>query len=74
MAIAWVAKYQFTSTTLLGARNVEQLTNNLKALEVISKLTPEIEGRINKILGTHPPARMNWKNFTPLPQIRPLAE
>ena len=74
LAIAWVLKYQHTSSALFGARNINQLTHCLKSIEVYKKLTPEIEGRINKILGTHPPARMDFRKFAPGPHIRPLAE
>lgn len=74
LAIAWVLKFPHTSTALFGARNIQQLTHCLKSIEVYRKLTPEIEGRINKILGTHPPARMDFRKFAPSPHIRPLAE
>lgn len=42
LAIAWSLKYQYTSTTLIGARNTEQLVDSLKALDVVKKLTPEL--------------------------------
>lgn len=74
LAIAWVIKFPYTSTAIFGARNVEQLQKCLKALEVSKKLTNELEGRINKILNTHPPARMDWKTFAPGPHFRPLAQ
>jgi aryl-alcohol dehydrogenase-like predicted oxidoreductase len=74
LALAWVLKYKHISSVLMGARNTDTLTKNLKALEVAKKLTPEIEGRVNKILNTHPPARTEWKTFTPAAHIRPLAE
>lgn len=40
-------------------------------MEVASKLTPEVEAKVNKILNTQPNQRMNWKAFTPEPHIRP---
>lgn len=73
LALAWVIKFPYTSSALFGARNLEQLTHCLKSLEVYKKLTPEIEGRINKILGTHPAARMDFRKFAPGPHFRPLA-
>jgi aryl-alcohol dehydrogenase-like predicted oxidoreductase len=73
LALAWVVRYKHTSSALIGARNMDQLSKDLKAVSVYKKLTPEIEGRINKILGTHPPARFNWKCFVPEEPIRPLA-
>lgn len=43
LALAWAIKFNYLSTALIGARNSEQLIDNLKSLEVIDKLTPEIE-------------------------------
>ena len=54
LALAWVAKKPYTSTVILGASKPEQVADNLKALEVIPKLTPEIERRIEEILGNKP--------------------
>jgi aryl-alcohol dehydrogenase-like predicted oxidoreductase len=38
----------------LGASKASQVTENLKALEVLEKFTPEIYGKINDILGNEP--------------------
>jgi aryl-alcohol dehydrogenase-like predicted oxidoreductase len=38
----------------LGATHKEQLVENLKALEVLEKLNPEILQRIDDIAGTKP--------------------
>ncbi|EDR04455.1 uncharacterized protein LACBIDRAFT_252630 [Laccaria bicolor S238N-H82] len=54
LALAWVAKNPNTSTVILGASSPEQVTQNLKALEVIPKLTPEVLEKIEKILGNAP--------------------
>ena len=43
-----------TSTIILGASKPEQVLDNLKALDVIPKLTPEILERIEKILDNKP--------------------
>lgn len=56
LALAWVAKNPNTSTVILGASSPEQVTQNLKALEVIPKLTPEVLEKIEKILGNAPEA------------------
>ena len=69
--MAWVAKFKYISTVILGARNIKQLEENLKAMEVIPKLTPEIEAKINKILDNAPEARMNYMTFTPMANLRP---
>jgi voltage-dependent potassium channel beta subunit len=54
LALAWVARNPNTSTVILGATKPEQLLENLKAIEIIPKLTPEILEKIEKILGNKP--------------------
>ena len=54
LAIAWCAKYQYTSTVILGASRLGQLEENIKALNVLPKLTPEIMEEIDKILANKP--------------------
>ena len=54
LALAWVARNPNTSTVILGATKPEQLLENLKALEVIPKLTPDVLEKIEGILGTKP--------------------
>jgi len=56
LALAWVAKNPNTSTVILGASKPEQVLENLKALEVIPKLTPEVMHSIEKILDNRPEA------------------
>jgi len=60
LALAWVAKNPNTSTVILGASKPEQVTENLKALEVIPKLTPEIMHKIDKILNNTPDAHPTY--------------
>jgi aryl-alcohol dehydrogenase-like predicted oxidoreductase len=49
MAIAWAAHNPRVSTVIMGASKIAQLHDNLKALEVIPKLTPELKAKIDKI-------------------------
>lgn len=49
LAIAWCLKNPHVSTVILGASRVEQLTQNLGALDVIEKLTPALMARIDRI-------------------------
>lgn len=42
LAIAWCAKNPYVSTVITGASRVSQLRENMKALEVLPKLTPEV--------------------------------
>lgn len=54
LSIAWTIKNPNVTTTILGATKKEQLTENLKALEVAEKLTPDVLKTIDDILGTRP--------------------
>lgn len=56
LALAWVAKNPNTGTVILGATKPEQLVENLRALEVIPKLTPEVLEKIDAILNNKPAA------------------
>lgn len=60
LALAWVAKNPNTSTVILGASSPEQVKENLKALDVLDKLTPEILERIEEILDNKPTA---WETY-----------
>ncbi|KAL2159357.1 hypothetical protein VTH06DRAFT_2360 [Thermothelomyces fergusii] len=54
LAIAWAAKNPNVSTVILGATKVEQVKDNLKALDLIDKLTPEILEEIEGVLQNKP--------------------
>lgn len=54
LAIAWTLKNPNVTTTILGATKREQLTENLKALEVLPTLTPDVMQRIEDIMQTAP--------------------
>ena len=54
LALAWVARFPSTSTVILGASKPEQVLDNLKALEVIPKLTPEVLEKVEEIIGSKP--------------------
>lgn len=50
MAIAWCLKNPNVSTVITGASRVEQMHENMKALDVVEKLTPDVMNRIEEIL------------------------
>lgn len=54
LSIAWTVKNPNVTTTILGATKGEQLIENLKALDVVEKLTPDVMQKIDDILGTKP--------------------
>ena len=62
------------SCCLLGATKIEQIKENLDAVEVLKKWTPELEAELNEILGNLPEKEMNWTVFPPqeIPHRREL--
>jgi voltage-dependent potassium channel beta subunit len=54
LAIAWCIKNPNVTTAILGATKKEQLTENLKALEVLPKLTREVMLHIEDVIQTRP--------------------
>ncbi|HRQ18562.1 MAG TPA: aldo/keto reductase, partial [Agriterribacter sp.] len=54
LAIAWTIHNPNVTTTILGATKKQQLEENLKALDVVALLTPEIIEKIEKILQNKP--------------------
>lgn len=51
LALAWCLKNPYVSSVITGASRVEQVHENLKAIEVAPKLTPEILEGIDRIFG-----------------------
>lgn len=49
LTLAWTASNPHVSTVILGASNVEQVHENLGALDALECLTPEVKARIEEI-------------------------
>lgn len=54
MALAWCLKNENVSSVILGASRVEQLTENLKAVDAVSALTDEVMEEIETVLDNKP--------------------
>lgn len=54
LSIAWCISNPNVTTAILGATKVDQLTENLKALEVLPLMTEEVKQKIDDIMGTKP--------------------
>jgi voltage-dependent potassium channel beta subunit len=53
LALAWCLKNPRVSTVITGATRVAQVQENMLALEVAGRLTPEVLARIDSIIGSH---------------------
>ena len=49
LAIAWVARNPHVSSVITGASKIEQLKDNLGAVDVMGKLTPEVMAQIDEV-------------------------
>jgi voltage-dependent potassium channel beta subunit len=54
LALAWCLKNPNVSTVITGGTRREQVVENMKAPEVVPKLTSDVMGRIDSILGNKP--------------------
>jgi len=54
LALAWCAKNPNVSTVILGATKIEQIEDNMGAIKLISKLTPELMEEIEGVLSNKP--------------------
>jgi voltage-dependent potassium channel beta subunit len=54
LAIAWCLKNPNVSTVITGASRVEQVHDNLQALEVVDMLTDDVMADIEEVLGNKP--------------------
>ncbi|KUF91776.1 Magnesium-dependent phosphatase 1 [Phytophthora nicotianae] len=50
LAIAWCMSNENVSSVLIAARNLAQLKQNLKALSVVEKVTPEVKAKIESLV------------------------
>jgi len=53
LALAWCAANPRVSTVITGASRPEQVRENMKAVEIVPKLTPEVMARIDEVTSAH---------------------
>ena len=54
LGVAWVMSHPAVTAPIIGARNLDQLTGSLAALDI--EMTPELRARISALSPTPPPA------------------
>ncbi|KAJ3009522.1 UNVERIFIED_CONTAM: hypothetical protein HDU68_002629, partial [Siphonaria sp. JEL0065] len=54
LALAWTITNPNVSTVITGATKVSQVTENLKALQLVPKLTPDVLAEIEEIVANKP--------------------
>ena len=63
LAIAWCLSNEDVSTVITGASRPQQITENLAALKIAEQLTPDVQERIEVILGNRPGDEQNWRGM-----------
>ena len=66
LALAWALANKHVSTLILGFSKPSYVDENLKALELYRKWTPELEERLEGLLANTPEAPLNVKTFAPM--------
>jgi len=65
LALAWAIRNKDVSTCILGFTRLEQVTENLRAVDLYKIWTPEIEKRVRDILANDPEAVMDFRTWAP---------
>ncbi len=61
-ALAWCLKNENVSTVITGASKPEQVTQNMKAVEIVDKLTPNVMEQVEEILDNKPKEIPDFRN------------
>ena len=61
LALAWCLTNPRVSTTITGASSPEQVRENMAAMEVVERLTPEVLERMEEIVGNRPEEEADWR-------------
>ncbi|EAR99998.1 aldo/keto reductase family oxidoreductase (macronuclear) [Tetrahymena thermophila SB210] len=70
LAMAWVLANRDVSTAITSASKPEQLDEIVKSLEVVKKITPEINKELDQILGNKPQVGIDYKTYMPNKSVR----
>lgn len=54
LALAWCLKNPHVSSVITGASRPEQIVENVKCLQILDKLTPEVLAKIDAAVGNKP--------------------
>ncbi len=61
LAIAWCLTNPNVSTAITGASRPEQVEENMKAIAVLERLSPEILNRLEEIVANKPQPETDWR-------------
>ncbi|TNV78237.1 hypothetical protein FGO68_gene426 [Halteria grandinella] len=73
LALAWALASKDVSTLIIGFSKIEQLEENMKALELYAKWDKTLEDRLEALLQNGPEPRVDFRQFAPTTQRRQIA-
>lgn len=73
LALAWTLKNKDVSTAIIGSRKPAQIEENIKAMEFIKSITPEVEEKIDKILNNRPDLGLDFRTWGPVKPRRAVS-
>jgi voltage-dependent potassium channel beta subunit len=73
LALAWCLASRDVSTVILGISKLDQLDENVKAVELYQKWNKTLEGKIEGLIQNPVDPTMEFRTFTPAPQRREIA-
>ena len=73
LSLAWAIANKDVSTCILGFTRLEQVDENLKALELYKTWNADLEKRVREILANDPESELDWRKWSPQAQRRDTA-
>jgi len=70
LALAWTLASPNVSVCLFGATKISQIEDNVKAVEIYKKLTPEIIQKIDEAMGNAPAPLTDFRTWKPFKSTR----
>ncbi|KAK1898339.1 Voltage-gated potassium channel subunit beta-2, partial [Dissostichus eleginoides] len=62
LAIAWCLRNEGVNSVLLGASRTDQLMENIKAIQVLPKLSLSIVSEVDNLLGNKPYSKKDFRS------------
>ncbi len=63
LALAWILKNPHVSSIITGASGPDQVKQNMKAVDKVDLLTPDVMNRIEKVLNTRPKPVLDYRGM-----------
>ncbi len=73
LCLAWCLANKDVSTAIVGATKPEQMADNLGAIALVKRWTPEIDKKVEAVMTNAPEPPLNWRTWQPFPARRTVS-